>query len=118
MNYSITPKTVTTHQLDSSSFEQYVNQYYDVTKFEFIVDHLANNDSQYSFDGIDGSENEEKSKLHHEKRYKSIAKFNYESWKDFYKRNGVTSGMSPLLLNDMCHRGLLPAGNYVITVSW
>lgn len=71
------------------------------TEWEFPEDHEANNYSYYTFivNGILNGTEESRLSL-------------------WTLDNSGMSGMTHILLNDMCRRGLIEAGNYLIEVFW
>lgn len=70
-------------------------------KYEFVCDEELMNDVIKSYDGIDGV-------FHY--------KWDKEETDEFL--TGKTSCRARLALNELCRRGIIPAGNYLINVSW
>lgn len=92
-------RTKTIHTVQDSDLDRFISQVYGV-EFNFVADNEVGNDSSVSFavDGVlDDYERDE------------VAKF---------ARGEVVSYISRTLLNDACARGLIPAGDYLVSVCW
>ncbi len=88
--------------------DRFIKDQYGVSNFCFVADEEARNDSQYGFDGIDGSESEKTPE----------SKWDTKEWELFRSSDGTSGVTTRLLLQDLCNRGLIPAGDYVIAVCW
>lgn len=87
------------YKTDYTEFEALVNQVYGV-EFEFPMDQEASNDTEHQFN-IDGRLN----------------KYDQEKIQSFINGESVYF-ISRTLLNDLCAKNYIPAGRYLITVSW
>ena len=86
-------------EVDSDDLDEFISGVYK-QKFEFIVDHVANNDSCYSFDIEPASLEWDQNKLN---------KFIITGRYGFLTR---------IILIDLCNAGLIESGKYIIKVSW
>ena len=87
-------------EVDYSEFEQFVRQEYDV-ELEFACNQESSNDVSYTF-SVDNKplNNYDENKL---------SKF---------KAGEDPQFISHILLNDLCNRGVIEPGKYLIKVSW
>lgn len=99
------PLKVTTQVInlvDSSTLEAFVEESYKLTSYSFAAVEECGNDSDHAFhvDGnLDEDDDEEDIKLIREGKE-------------------VPTYRNALLLDILCHDGLIPPGNYLIQVSW
>ena len=102
MKIEMKTKEVSYHTVNHFEWERVVNEFYKPTpEWDFVSDHEANNDSDYSFN-VDGKVDDRD-----EKRLEA-----------FRKDSLSQSFMTRMLLNDLCKKGLIPEGVYLIRVSW
>jgi hypothetical protein len=81
-----------THGVDSTGQRFFSNG------FEFQADQLLGNDDEKYFN-VEAKEH-----------------VNDAQWTRFIERNGMCEGMAPIVLNDLCYQGLIPAGEYLVSV--
>lgn len=94
--------TKTTYTVDNSDLEAFVQATYpDAREYSFAADTEGGNDSVHSFD-LDGSPLDEWGQ-------KKVVDFAAGKHVRFVTR---------YLLQDMCARGLIPAGNWLVHMSW
>lgn len=93
-------KTVTYYEIEWTALERFVGEIYG-QKYDFVSDMEVSNDSEHSF---------------------KVQKRQFSEWdvKDLeaFKTTGKTGWRAHLILDDLCNRGLIPEGNYLITVCW
>ena len=93
-------KTVTYYQLEWTELERFIKSVYGQT-YDFVSDMEANNDSEHTF---------------------SVKQRAFSEWdaKDLeqFKTTGKIGYRAHLLLDDLCNQGLIPEGEYLITVCW
>lgn len=94
----ITTKTI--HEVDVFDFDLFVEQTYGFNP-ETVTSEEASNDSTLSFDGIDGK----------------LDEWGTDKVENFLKGEFV-SFATRSLLNKLCQEGKIPAGDYLIKVSW
>jgi hypothetical protein len=87
-------------EVDYSDLERFIEQEYE-HEFSFPADEELGNDVEKLYDGIDGK----------------LDKYDAESVKSF-AGSGEGSYITRHLLNDLCKRGRIPAGNYLVNVCW
>ena len=92
---------VTYKKIDCFDLERFIRDHYEVD-YEIVEDNEWNNDSSY---------NETVSKGEIDSYYKK----RFEDWKE-----GFYSGSYMLrhILKDLCNKGEIEEGNYLIKVSW
>ncbi len=87
-------------EVDYDVFQEKVKDFYGVKEFSFVADQEASNDSIHEFsvsnpaDYIDEEEMEE------------------------FKKTGKYSFLTDSILNDMCEKGEIEPGDYIINVCW
>jgi len=102
MKIEMETKKVLYHTLDSFEWDRVVNEFYKPTsKWDFVSNHEANNDSDYSFD-VDGK----------------IGDYEEEELEKFKKGDNNGNRMTQTLLDDLCRQGLISKGVYLIEVCW
>jgi len=102
MEIKMKTKEVSYHTVSHFEWDRVVNEFYKPTpEWDFVSDEEANNDSSYTFN-VDGEVNE------YEER--KLEKFKKDSLSQ--------SRMTHTLLADLCRKGLIPKGVYLIKVSW
>ena len=81
-------------------FERIVNDIYGVN-YEFVADQEAHNDTSYEYD---------------------VHKRKFSEWEnnslDKFKKEGKYSYMAGTILDDLCDKGVIEEGHYIIRVSW
>jgi len=93
-------KKVTYFEVDFGEVEDAINKAFDLTDFyEFPDDMECNNDTKLSID-VDGN----------------LSAYDEKNLTRFL--NGEGNFMARILMNDMCRRGLIPPGEYLVNVSW
>ena len=90
------------HTLDYKEWERVVAEVYEVEGWSFIADHESSNDCNHSFT-VDG---------------KSLTDWDEKEIEIFKKDYNEVGWITQALLNDMCKRGLVEPGVYLIVVSW
>ena len=86
--------------VEHNDMDKFISEVYDRT-FEFVADEEANNYSSYEF-------TVERKTLD-----------DYDTKKlDGFKATGKGQFLSLLLLTDLCNKGLIESGDYIIQVSW
>ncbi len=104
MQFSLAPspfKTKIVHQIDYFDFDEFIKKHYQKSDFEFCADQESRNDSSHSFSVS----------KHPMSDYelKRLNKFKSDQRVDF---------ISSTLLNDLCNKGIIPEGQYIVNVSW
>jgi hypothetical protein len=94
-------KTITINTLDYYELDQAVSRVYG-HGWSFVSDWEAHNEACYRFNGIDGL---------------PLHLYDQNKLEEF-KAGRVTFFLTPSLLNDLVTRGEIPAGDYLIIVSW
>ena len=94
-------KTITINALDYYELDQVVARVYG-HEWSFVADWEANNEACYLYEGIDGS---------------SLHPYDQDKLEEF-KADGSGIYLTRSLLNDLVTRGEIPAGDYLIVVSW
>ena len=89
------------HVIEYSDFEDIIKAEYEVPDFSFVAEAEANNDSSYDYHVTDGG----------------LDKWDKEEVENFRKTGEIGYNIQALL-DDMCYRGLIDAGRYLIKVSW
>lgn len=93
-------RTETVHRVDYSDFEAFVEETYG-QPFSFPADVTSGNDTSHS--------------LHANKR--TLCEDEREEI-DVFVATGQHGYLSHLLLDDLCSKGLVPEGSYVVDVCW
>lgn len=102
MKMKVETRKVLYHTLDCYELAKAVNEFYKPTsEWDFISDHEANNDSDYSFD-VDGK----------------IDDYDKERLERFKKDSNSEGWMTQIFLDDLCKQELIPKGAYLIKVCW
>ena len=102
MEIKMETKEVLYHTIDCYEWERVVNEFYKPTpKWDFVSNHEANNDSDYSFD-VDGK----------------IEDYEEKELEKFKANSNRTGWITQTLLDDLCRQGLIPKGVYLIQVCW
>lgn len=86
--------------IEASDLDNFVKEVYG-QYFSFVVDQEARNDSTHSFPRIGEPLHE-----YHEKDLKEFIE------------TGEHDHLARTLLNDLCRKGLIEAGKYVVNVCW
>ena len=97
--------TQTVHKVDSYRLEQFVNEVYapqGVTDYSFQADQLAGNDTTHEFN-VENDPNDADS---------------YDYFREWLESGGTTEYATNEVLNDLCRRGLIPAGTYLVDLSY
>lgn len=92
--------TKTYHEVDAYSLSAFIKEVYG-HNFEFVADQECGNDSSHTFE--------------------VSRKNSFEDLVDdmiAFKDNGKYAFMAGPILNDLCDQDLIPAGTYLISVSW
>lgn len=102
MTTALPMKTVTTHEVDSYDLEKFVAAQYPAARdYSFPADVEASNGSTHRF--VVGKE-----VLH-----------SYDQGKlDKFVAGKFVDSVTRVLLTDLCNRDLIPAGTYLVRVSW
>lgn len=103
MSLTIQQKTIL--NVDSYDFETFVHEIYPNCQYEFQADMECGNDTQHSFDGIDGTNGVLGWKWDEPK----IEQFKRGEWIGYFTR---------VILEDLCRNGHIPAGDYLISISY
>lgn len=102
MTTSLPYTTVTVHEVNNIDLEKFIQENYPGVTYDFAVDQeCCGNDSVHVLD-LDGTP----PSAHGQKR---VADFAAGKHVGFVTRD---------LLQDMCSRCLIPAGKWLVTVSW
>ena len=98
----MTTEIVQYHELDCGEWNRVVNEYYKpISEWDFIDDHEADNDSNYSFNV-----------------YGEIDELGEEQLIKFRKDSNSQGWMTQTLLDDLCQKGIIGKGRYSIKVRW
>ena len=90
------------HTVDYFELERVINEFYKPTsEWDFVSDEEANNDSSYTFN------------VHGE-----VDEYEERKLEKFKKDSLSQSRMTHTLLADLCRKGLIPKGMYLVEVSW
>ena len=113
-------KTTTYIEMDYGEFEELVEKEYGAP-YSFVASEECGNDTDHSYT-ITGVVDEPDELEKFRAKCKDIAEYNAtltDEYKDAWRRKEVTFMYSSgVLLEDMVARGIIPAGNYLIHVSW
>lgn len=91
----------TVYHVDYNDFDKFIHEVYGNKGYEFAADQESSNDHSHEFRVDDKPvDSYEKAKL------EKFSNGEHCSW------------VTRALLQDCCHRKLIPAGRYVIRVSW
>ena len=103
MEFKHTKKTVI--EVDSFDLDNFINHHFPNAKhkFGFVPAIEGNNDSSYTFDDITGNPGWEESD-------------EFLEWAERGKYPGFCTPEA--VLNVLCHRKLIPAGDYLVDVCW
>ena len=102
MKIEMETKKVLYHTLSYHEWGRVVNEFYKPTsKWDFVSDHEAYNDSDYSFD-VDGK----------------IEDYEEKELEAFKRGSSNVDRMTQILLDDLCRQGLISKGVYLIEVCW
>ena len=94
--------TKTIYEIEYQEIDRIINEYYKPTsKFQFLADSESANDTSHRF-RADGDVNA----------------YDQEELEEFKKNNRGKLFMTQILLNDLCSKGEIPKGNYLIMVCW
>jgi len=100
MKIKMKTDTVQYHIIEYGEWERVVNEFYKPTpEWDFVSDHEANNDSNYSFHVTGEIDEYEKDRI-----LNFIKDSNFEGW------------MTQVLLDDLCCKGIINKGEYLINV--
>lgn len=88
-------------EVDCYDFEELVKEIYGDKEFSFVADQEASNDSQHTF-AIDGK----------------LDEYDVLDIAEIKEEKIVKTFSSGRILNDLCSKGIIPAGNYLISVCW
>ncbi len=107
-------KKKTVLYVDYSDLDTFICAEYGVTQYEFVADHEAGNMSSYEFDisGKTFRDKAESSEAHPESEWDANA------WKKWRASDGASGLMTRNILQDLCARGRIPAGEDTIHVFW
>ena len=94
-------KTITINALNYYELDQAVSRIYG-HEWNFVADWEANDEACYRFNGIDGT---------------PLHPYDQDKLEEF-KTDGSGLYLTRSLLNDLVTRGEIPAGDYLIIVSW
>ena len=98
-------KTETVHIVVSCDFEEFVKEKYPyATDYSFVATEEAGNDSEHRFNAT--AESYYGDELHE------------EDMADFHRNDGFKPFFTANLLTDMCKRGYIEPGTYLIEVNW
>lgn len=80
------------------NLDEFINHYYPnlVSKFEVVADEELSNDSEKLIDVTGETDSYTESEI----------------------KSGETGFMTTAYMNDLCRKGLIPTGEYLIQVSW
>jgi len=92
------------YTIDYSDFNAIINKEYGTKDYEFVADVECGNDSQSSFEVRDDD--------------KYFGDYEQEDIEKFRKDHVGSGYMAGTLLNDMCRRGKIKPGSYLISVYW
>lgn len=88
------------HTVDSYDLDAFISEHYE-REFEFVADQESGNDQGHAF---------------------NVKKDDLESWhtKDLatFREGGHPTFVAGTLLQDLCNRGFIPEGDYLVKVSW
>jgi hypothetical protein len=94
--------TVTVHKVSYRDLERFIHEQYPLAKwYGFVPDQECGNDSDHAFTVSNGPLDE-----YEKERVGKVAAGEIETF--------VTGA----LLDDLCARGLIPAGDYLVSVCW
>jgi hypothetical protein len=96
-------RTETIHEVDCFNLEQFVKeQYPDAKPYSFVADQECGNDSVHRF---------------RVSKESLLQDYDRRRVEDFAAGKRV-SGITGALLDDLCRRGLIEPGTYVVSVCW
>ena len=95
----ITKETV--FQIDDNVFDQIVNEVYGKTDFSFVASEEMSNDTAKSFDV----------------EKEPLDKWDQEILDEFIKGNRH-QWVAAIIFNDLCNKGIIEEGEYIVYVSW
>jgi len=90
--------------IEYSDFESIIRKEYKQKDYEYVADVECGNDSEQSYEVRDGD--------------KYFDEYEQEQIEKFKEDQLQTSYMAETLLNDMCRRGKIKPGSYLISVCW
>lgn len=105
--------TKTVHCVDYGDLEKKIQEVYGYT-YEMACDIESGNDTSHEFDGIT-IEEARRQLLGDE----GMAPYNRKDLEEWHASNGRKQMWGPrLMMLDMVLRGLIPEGDYVVSISW
>ena len=110
MTYKFNPKKKCFYYVDYNEIEKLVKEIYKdaykIDQYSFVADIECSNDTIHEFYNIGRN-----------KLYYPTDKYSANKIKDFIEK-GELNQTIVYLMHDMAYKGIIPKGNYIISVSW
>lgn len=96
--------TKTTHHVKYGDLERLIEETYGFPEYSIACEEECNNDTALTFD------------VNAAMKYRS--EYDFKDLEEMIATKKTKQWRTGLLMDDMCRRGLIPEGSYVVEVSW
>lgn len=94
--------TESVHKVEWHVLEDFIIEVYGVTGYSFQADQEAGNDTVHEFSVSDNP----------------LDEYSLDRLTEWIGKNAGMSFMTDVILNDMCYLGFIPAGTYLVNISY
>jgi len=94
-------RTITCHVIKETDFDQLVRKTYGIKDFSFVASRECGNDTQHVFEDVG---------------YEPLDEWDTEAIENIKEEQDYCS--INVIFNDLCIKGFIDAGNYIVEVCW